>query len=87
MIGRSNAQRAARQAFGAAQIKLLNLDIILTILDEVSTLLSVWYASSNLMSFCHADICGDVPRSRGRKIDFRATRELFPVVVVELMTV
>jgi hypothetical protein len=36
MIGRHNAQRAARQVFGAMQIRLLNLHIILTVLDEVS---------------------------------------------------
>lgn len=36
MIGRGNAQRAARQVFGVAQIRLLNLHILLTIFDEVS---------------------------------------------------
>jgi hypothetical protein len=38
MIGRSNSQRAARQVFGAMQIRLLNLHIIMTIIDEVSLL-------------------------------------------------
>lgn len=46
MIGRHNAQRAARQVFGAMQIRLLNLHIILTVLDEVSEV------SELLSEFC-----------------------------------
>jgi sorting nexin-25 len=38
MIGRNNVRRAVRRSFGVLQVKVLNLHLILTIIDEVRSL-------------------------------------------------
>jgi hypothetical protein len=35
MIGRNNVRRAVRRTFGVLQVKILNLHLVLTIVDEV----------------------------------------------------
>ncbi|KAJ9103276.1 hypothetical protein QFC21_002699 [Naganishia friedmannii] len=41
MIGRSNVRRAVRRSFGIIQVKILNLHLILSILDEITNAILV----------------------------------------------